>query len=112
MLEEAKSSRGGSSQHNGGGGALSLHNINAEANRVAEEFENYKIHSNMEVKKLKDIKKDIKKDIDRVLKKDLDEDMDQDMDEEIDDMMKKMPIQALRRRCPCKPNYRHSQQRI
>ena len=59
MLEEAKSSRGGSSQHNGGGGALSLHNINAEANRVAEEFENYKIHSNMEVKKLKDIKKDI-----------------------------------------------------
>ena len=54
MLEDAKSSRGGGSQHNGG-----LHNIHAEANRVAEEFENYKIHSNMEVRKLKDMKKDI-----------------------------------------------------
>lgn len=58
MLEEAKSSRDGGSQHNGGGG-LSLHNIHAEANKVAEEFENYKIHTNMEVRKLKDIKKDI-----------------------------------------------------
>ena len=57
MLEEAKSSRGGGSQHNGGG--MSLNNIHAEANRVAEEFENYKIHATLEVKKLKDVKKDI-----------------------------------------------------
>jgi hypothetical protein len=55
MLEDAKSSRGGGSSQNNGG----LHNIHAEANRVAEEFENYKIYTNMEVKKLKDIKKDI-----------------------------------------------------
>jgi len=54
MLEDAKSSKGGGSQQNGG-----LHNIHAEANRVAEEFENYKIYSNMEVRKLKDMKKDI-----------------------------------------------------
>lgn len=58
MLEEAKSSKDGGSQHHSGGG-LSLHNIHAEANRVAEEFENYKIHTNQEVRKLKDIKKDI-----------------------------------------------------
>ena len=36
-----------------------MQNIHAEANRVAEEFENYKIQTNKEVKKLKDMKKDI-----------------------------------------------------
>ena len=56
MLEEAKSTRSGNQAL---GGAVSLHNIHAEADKVAQDFESYKVNTNKELKKLKDLKKDL-----------------------------------------------------